>query len=46
MENNNAILKVNLEDLPDDQRTLIDKATEEFREKCLLSYIRTRDSVV
>ena len=40
------ILKVNLEDLPDEQRALIDKAAEEFREKCLLSYSRTRDSIV
>jgi hypothetical protein len=28
--NNDAILKVNLEDLPDNQRALIDKAMEEF----------------
>ena len=40
------ILKVNLEDLPDDQKALIKQAAEEFREKCLLSYSRTRDSVV
>jgi hypothetical protein len=44
--NNEAILKVNLEDLPDDQKALIDQATEEFREKCLLSYSRMRDSVI
>jgi hypothetical protein len=43
---NQTILKVNLEDLPDDQKALIEQATEEFREKCLLSYSRTRDSVV
>ena len=43
---NQAILKVNLEDLRDEQRALIDKATEQIREKCLLSYNRTRDSVV
>ena len=40
------ILKVNLEDLPDDQKVLIEQAAEEFREKCLLSYSRTRNSVV
>jgi hypothetical protein len=27
---NQTVLKVNLEDLPDDQRALIDKAVEEF----------------
>jgi len=43
---NEAILKVNLEDLPDDQKALIEQAAEEFREKCLLSYSRTCDSVV
>jgi hypothetical protein len=40
------ILKVNLEDLPDDQKALINKAAEEFREKCLLSYSRKRDLVI
>ena len=35
--NNEAILKVNLEDLPDDQKALIERAVEEFREKYLLS---------
>ena len=44
--NNDTILEVNLEDLPDDQRALIDKATEEFQEKYLLSYSKTRDSVI
>jgi hypothetical protein len=29
--NNEAILKVNLEDLFDEQKALIDQATEEFR---------------
>jgi hypothetical protein len=43
---NQAILKVNLEDLPDDQKALIEQAVEEFREKCLLSYSRMRDSVI
>jgi hypothetical protein len=43
---NQTILKVNLEDLLDEQRALINKTTEEFREKCLLSYSRTRNSVV
>ena len=43
---NEAILKVNLEDLPDDQKALIEQTVEEFREKCLLSYSRMRDSVI
>jgi len=38
MENNNAILKVNLEDLPDDHKALIEQVAEKFKEKCLLSY--------
>jgi hypothetical protein len=44
--NNDAILKVNFEELPKDQQTLITKATEEFREKCLLSHSRKCDLVV
>ena len=43
---NEAILKVNLEDLTDDQKALIEQAAEKFHEKCLLSYSRTRDSVI
>jgi hypothetical protein len=43
---NQMILKVNLEDLPNDQKALIEQATEEFKEKYLLSYSRTHDSVV
>ena len=43
---NQIILKVNLEDLPDDQKALIEKTAGEFRQKWLLSYSRTRDSVV
>ena len=43
---NQMILKVNLEDLPDDQKALIEQAVEEFREKCLLSYSRMHDSVI
>jgi hypothetical protein len=43
---NQMILKVNLENLPDDQKAVIEQVTEEFREKCLLSYNRTHDSVV
>ena len=43
---NDAILKVNLEDFPDDQRVLIDNVAEEFWEKCLLSSNRTRDLVI
>ena len=43
---NEAILKVNLEDLPDDQKALIVQAAEEFHEKCLLSYSRKDDSVI
>jgi hypothetical protein len=44
--NNEAILKVNLEDLLDYQKALVEQVVEAFREKCLLSYNRTCDSVV
>ena len=44
--NNEAILKVNLKDLPNDQKALIDQVMEEFRVKCLLSYSRMLDSVI
>ena len=43
---NEAILKVNLKNLLDDQKALIEQATEEFCEKCLLSYSRKDDSVI
>jgi hypothetical protein len=44
--NNEVILKVNLEDLPDDQKALVEQAAKAFREKCLLSYSRTHNLVV
>jgi hypothetical protein len=34
----NQILKVQYEELPDADKDLIGKATEEFQDKCLLSY--------
>ena len=43
---NLMILKANLEDLPNDQKALIEQAIEEFREKCLLSYSRTHGLIV
>ena len=43
---NQTILKVNLEDLPDDQKAFIEQAVEEFKEKCLLSYSRMLNLVI
>jgi hypothetical protein len=43
---NQTILKVNLEDLHDSQKALIEQVVEDFRKKCLLSYSRTRDLVI
>ena len=34
------------EDLPDEDKDTINKATEEFRKKCLLSYTKTCDSTI
>ena len=44
--NNDNILMVYYEDLPDEDKDTISKATKEFQKKCLLSYIKTRDSTV
>ena len=44
--NNNDILMVPLEDLPDEDKDVISKAIEEFQNKCLLSYTKTRDNKV
>jgi hypothetical protein len=43
---NQTILNVNLEDLPDGQKELIEQAIEEIREKSMFSYSRTHDSVI
>jgi hypothetical protein len=43
--NNQTILKVNLEDLHDNQKALIGQVVE-FHKKCLLFDSRTRDSVI
>ena len=44
--NNRGILIVPYEDLPDEDKYVISKAIEEFQNKCLLSYTKTRDNKV
>ena len=44
--NNSDILMVPYEDLPDEDKDVINKAIEEFQNKCLLSYIKTCDNKV
>jgi hypothetical protein len=44
--NNKDIFTVPYEDLPDEDKYIISKAIEEFQNKCLLSYAKTRDNKV
>ena len=44
--NNSDILMVPYEDLLDEDKYVISKAIEEFQNKCLLSYTKTRDNKV
>ena len=37
---------VHYEDIPDGDKDVIGKAIEEFQNKCLLSYTKTRDSTI
>ena len=46
VHNNDSILIVHYEDLPNEDKDTINKAMEEFQKKCLLSYTKTRDSTV
>ena len=46
VHNNNDILMVHYEDLPDGDKDVIGKATEEFQNKYLLSYTKTRDNTI
>ena len=46
VHNNDNILMVHYEDLPDNDKDTIGKATEEFQKKCLLSYTKTHDSTI
>ena len=46
VHNNNDILMLHYEDLPDGDKGVISKATEEFQNKCLLSYTKTRDNTI
>ena len=46
VHNNNDILMLHYEDLPDGDKGIINKAIEEFQNKCLLSYTKTRDNKV
>ena len=44
--NNRDIRMVPYEDLPDEDKSVIGKAIEEFQNKCLLSYTKTCDNKV
>ena len=44
--NNNDILMVHYKDLPDGDRDVISKVIEEFKNKYLLSYTKTRDNKI
>ena len=44
--NNNDILMLHYEDLSDGDKGIISKATEEFQNKCLLSYTKTHDNTI
>ena len=44
--NNNDILMVPYKDLPDGDKDVISKAIEEFQNKYLLSYTKTRDNTI
>jgi hypothetical protein len=44
--NNNGILMLHYEDLPDEDKGIISKAIEEFQNKCLLSYTKIRDNTI
>ena len=46
VHNNKDIFMVPYEDLPDEDKDVIGKAIEEFQNKCLLSYTKTRDNKV
>ena len=46
VHNNDDILMVHYEDLPDGDKGIINEATEEFQKKCLLSYTKTRDNTI
>ena len=46
VHNNNDILMLRYEDLPDGDKGIISKATEEFQNKCLLSYTKPRDNII
>ena len=46
VHNNDNILMVHYKDLPNEDKDIINKATEEFQKKCLLSYTKTHDSTI
>jgi hypothetical protein len=46
VHNNDDILMLHYEDLPDGDKGIIIKAIEEFQNKCLLSYTKTRDNII
>jgi hypothetical protein len=44
MENNNdQILNVTMEDLPDELKALVEQVVQQYQEKCLLSFSNSHD---
>ena len=43
---NDQVLNVAMDDLPEDLKTLVETAIEEYRNKCLLCFTKTRDQAV
>jgi len=43
---NEHILNVSMDELPEDLKTLVETAIEEYRNKCLLCFTKTRDQAV
>ena len=46
VHNNDDILMLHYEDLPDGDKGIISKAIEEFHYKCFLSYTKTRENTI
>jgi TRAP-type C4-dicarboxylate transport system substrate-binding protein len=43
---NKDVLTIPFEELPDEDKQVITKALEQYQDKCLVSYSRTRDNKI
>jgi hypothetical protein len=43
---NEQVLSISIDDLPEEAKALVEKVVQQYRDKCLLSFTKMRDKVI